>query len=158
LLCSERPPKWPRTQASQARRVSQERRADIRRLTLTAVLVAVVLTIGWTRAASSDNYGNATPAVKARMVRLIHRTFDRYGVSGVMLCIVNRESGFAPTAANWRDSNGGSFGLFQINGIWRHRGESTAAFARRMFNPYANAAVAVQLYRASGLRPWGNGC
>ncbi len=122
------------------------------------LLLAAALVAGTAGVASSDNYGGVTPAVKARMVALVHRTFDRYGVSGVMLCIVNRESGFNPRAANWHDSNGGSFGLWQVNGIWRHRGESTSSFAARLFNPYANAQVALALYRSRGLGPWGGGC
>ncbi len=108
--------------------------------------------------ASSDNYGGVSRSMQARMVALVHRTFDRYGVASVMLCIVNRESGFNPKAANWHDSHGGSFGLWQINGVWKHAGESVQHFAGRMFNPYTNAAYALALYRSSGLGPWGGGC
>lgn len=127
-----------------------------------AVTAAIALTAA--AAASADNYGGVPSSYRARMVALIHRTFDRYGVGSFFVCVANRESGFNPRAANWHDSHGGSFGLFQINGVWSPRGYVSRGdrvsmnWVRRMWNPYQNTAVALSLYRRSGTVPWGGHC
>jgi hypothetical protein len=92
------------------------------------------------------------------MRHVIRSTFGYGSVGDTMLCIAKRESHLRPRAANWTDSNGGSFGLFQINGVWRHRHESTMHFARRMWNPVTNAKFARWLLRTRGLEPWGGSC
>jgi hypothetical protein len=66
---------------------------------------------------------------------------------------------FNARAANWGDrhSDGsrGSFGIFQIGALHRSRGESVAAFARRMFDPIANSRLAYRLSRGgTNWRPW----
>ncbi len=126
--------------------------------------LVVACSLGLASASLADNYGRVTPRVKAQVIALIHRTFDRYGVGDFMLCVVRRESGFAPTAANWRDSHGGSFGLWQINAVWSPRGyvsrsdPVSMAWVHRMFDPQQNAAVALALYRRSGTGPWRGHC
>lgn len=107
---------------------------------------------------------NPTPYENAR---LVHSTFARYygvDVASEMVRCMYRESHGDEKAANWRDSNGGSFGLLQINGIHRWKRESMAAFRARMWNPVENVAQAVRLYRdardiyGNGFQPWGGGC
>lgn len=108
--------------------------------------------------ASAHGKGVETPHAGIRMTQVIHSEFGYGWLGRTMTCIAKRESHLRARAANWHDSNGGSFGLFQINGVWRHQGESTMHFARRMWNPIANVRLARQLYRTRGLEPWGGGC
>lgn len=97
--------------------------------------------------------GQGAPELTAQQA--IARTFGETTVSArrVAYC----ESKLRPRAANWSDrhSDGsrGSFGLFQIGALHRARGESVAAFARRMFDPLQNARLAYRLSR--GGRSWG---
>jgi soluble lytic murein transglycosylase-like protein len=74
-----------------------------------------------------------------------------------MVRIMWRESGGNPRAANYRDANGGSYGLLQLNGAHRWRGESMAAFQQRMWDPVSHLAAAKRLYNGSGFGPW-RGC
>ena len=120
----------------------------------TIVVVAFALVAG---TASADNYGGVTPAYKQQMVRLIYKNFGSGWQGQAMVCIAQRESGFNPRAANWHDSHGGSFGLFQINGSHAPGGYATRAWVSKMFNPYENIKVAVRLARG-GLGPWGGSC
>lgn len=74
------------------------------------------------------------------------------------MCIVNRESGWKPTAINWNDrhANGrGSFGLFQLGRI--HIGMVGGDW-RRFLDPLTNVRVAHRLYLRAGWGPWGGGC
>jgi len=106
--------------------------------------------------ASADNYGtNGTE--RARMTTLIYKTFGTGWQGRTMLCIAKRESGLNPRAANYHDSNGGSYGLLQLNGVHRWGGESLAQFQRRMWNPVTHLQAAKRLARG-GLGPWGGGC
>lgn len=124
-----------------------------------ALVLAICSTAGaGTKVNQGHGYGGVPGAVRAKMQGLIHKAFDRYGIGNLMVCIAGRESGFNPMAANYGDSNGGSYGLFQINGIHRWAGESLRHFEWRMWNPYSNISFAVRLYRTSGLGPWGGGC
>jgi hypothetical protein len=92
----------------------------------------------------------------------IRHEFGTGRLGGCMAAIAWRESRNNPRAANWTDrhSDGsrGSFGLFQIGALWRRDGESVAAFAVRMYDPAASAALAHRIYRRYGLQPWGNHC
>ena len=93
-----------------------------------------------------------------RMQHIIRSVFGSGWLGATMNCIAWRESTMHPWASNWTDSNGGSHGLFQINGIWRTRGETPRHFAIRMHNPWNNVRMARRLYLARGLEPWGGDC
>lgn len=90
----------------------------------------------------------------------VHRYWSGWQATSMLRC-VKRESGFNPKAVNWRDANGGSHGLFQINGIHR------IAFSKVWHLRYtikANVQMAYRLYRAdqakggSGFGPWRGPC
>jgi hypothetical protein len=97
---------------------------------------------------------------------MVMKTFGpRYGPT--MVRCMNRESGGNPLAANWGDSNGGSFGLLQLNGVHRWRSESMAQFRARMWNPVTHLQAAKRLFDSArrdrssgynGFAPWGGGC
>jgi hypothetical protein len=93
---------------------------------------------------------------------VIRREFGTGPLAGCFAGIAWRESRYNPRATNWHDLHAdgsrGSFGLFQIGALNRRPGESVAAFARRMYDPAANAALAHELYRRFGLAPWGGRC
>lgn len=116
---------------------------------------AVVVTATFVSAASADNYGT-TPAEKAKMKTLIYKTFGTGYVGQCFIRIAARESGFNPRAANYRDVNGGSYGLLQLNGVHRWKGESLSQFQRRMWNPTTHLIAAKRLARG-GFGPW-RGC
>lgn len=66
-----------------------------------------------------------------------------------MVAIAKAESGFNTEAVNPRDPNGGSFGLFQINGA--HKLDN-----RRLLSDAAyNTEAAKRIYDSQGLRAWG---
>jgi hypothetical protein len=123
--------------------------------TLMATL-ATTIALAIPATATADNYGGNSRSEQNRMVGLIYREFGAGWLGRTMVCIARRESGLNPRAANYHDTSGGSFGLFQINGI--HARGSFTAWVRRMWNPYVNIASARALYRSSGLAPWGGGC
>lgn len=106
--------------------------------------------------AQADNYGTSRTEAQ-KMEGLIYKTFGHGWQGRTMVCIARRESGLNPRAANYHDSNGGSYGLLQLNGVHRWRGESLAQFQRRMWNPYTHLQAAKRLARG-GLGPWGGGC
>jgi hypothetical protein len=116
------------------------------------ILLTVLLVVA---AARADNYGT-NPKEKAAMKSLIVKHFGSGWRGQTMLCIAGRESGFNPRAANYSDSNGGSYGLFQMNGVHRWRGESLSQFQRRMWNPTTHMQAVVRLARG-GLGPWRGG-
>jgi hypothetical protein len=120
-----------------------------RRIAVT-IAVLLVLTVIWVDASR----GAREPAT----VTAIRAEFGTGWLAGCFTGIAFRESRYNPRAANRRDVNGGSYGALQINGVWRRRGESVAAFARRMYDPAANAALAHSIYRRYGLGPWGGRC
>jgi len=124
------------------------------RITLCAIVAAVATTFA--SAASADNYGTSR-AEAAQMSALVYRAFGGGWQGRCAVAIMWRESGGNPRAANYRDSNGGSFGLMQLNGVHRWRGEPLSSFVRRMTNPYTHLEAAKRLYRGSGFGPWG-GC
>jgi hypothetical protein len=115
-----------------------------------------VIAMAFSSAAFADNYGT-TPAQAKAMSALVYRTFGGGYVGSCMVRIMWRESGGNPRAANYHDSNGGSFGLLQLNGAHRWRGESLAAFQRRMWNVKTHLAAAKRLYNGAGFGPW-RGC
>lgn len=121
--------------------------------------VAVVASLALPTAASADNYGGVSSAYRAQMKQLVYQYFGTGWKGQTMVRCVARESGFNPRAANWNDSHGGSFGLFQINGIHDPApGKyATRAWISKMMNPVENIKVAVRLARG-GLGPWGGGC
>jgi hypothetical protein len=102
--------------------------------------------------------GTAEPPV----VTAIRHEFGTGRLAGCFTAIAWRESRYNARAANWTDRHAdgsrGSFGLFQIGALWRQPGESVAAFARRLYDPAASAALAHRIYRRYGLQPWGNRC
>jgi hypothetical protein len=115
----------------------------------------VVLALAGATAATADNYGT-TPAVQARMTRLIHRYFDPTGYGDTMVRCAARESGFNPRAVNWA---GPVFGLLQIRyGVWSHPWESLMHFAYRMWNPRNNLRLGLQILRRQGIAAWNGGC
>ena len=63
--------------------------------------------------------------------------------AAVMAALALQQSGGDPTAVNHSDPNGGSWGLWQING-----GNSS------ILDPLANAKAAVAMFRQDGLSPW----
>ena len=93
---------------------------------------------------------------------VIRHEFGSGRLGGCFMAIANRETGgtFDPAAANWGDRHAdgsrGSFGLLQIGALWRRPGETVTAFARRMFDPAQNAALAHRIYRRYGIAPWGS--
>jgi len=121
----------------------------VTRLTIGLVALVVVVGVVFTRAAAGTTL---------QMQRIIRAEFGPGQLGLTMRCIAVRESHLNPKASNLRDANGGSYGLFQINGIWRRPGETTRHFAWRMHNPWNNARMAHRLVRARGLEPWGGGC
>ncbi len=122
-------------------------------LLLTSV---VVIMAAFVSSAQGANYGTSR-AESAKMTRMVYQTFG-YGWQGrCMVRIMWRESGGNPRAANYGDSNGGSYGLLQMNGAHRWRTETLAQFRTRMWNPITHLAAAKRLYASSGFSPWG-GC
>lgn len=122
----------------------------------TLTVLAAALALALPAVASADNYGT-NPREAAQMKSLIYRYFGTGWKGQTMIRCARRESGFNPRAANYSDSNGGSYGLLQLNGVHRWRGESLAAFRQRMWNPITHLEAAVRLARG-GLGPWGGQC
>lgn len=117
-----------------------------------AVLIAATL-VSAASAGRQDNYGGVSAAEKQRVVREVYRYWNGWEAQR-MLCIIGRESGFNSRAVNWRDSNGGSHGLAQANGIWaRTMGELWS----QRYTIKGGVAIAHRIYRASGWRAWGGG-
>ena len=122
---------------------------------VTIAIAIAVVSLAFAGTASGDNYGTNS-AERAQMKALILKTFGSGYVGQCFLRIANRESGFNPRAANYRDSNGGSYGLLQLNGVHRWRGESLSQFQQRMWNPVTHMQAAKRLARG-GFGPW-RGC
>ena len=118
--------------------------------------VVMFLALAVPTAATADNYGTSK-AQYAKSKAMVMAVFGpRYGPT--MVRCMNRESGGNPLAANYGDSNGGSYGLLQLNGAHRWREESMAAFRARMWNPVTHLQAAKRLFNSDGLGPWGGGC
>jgi hypothetical protein len=115
-----------------------------------------VIAMAFASAASADSYGTSR-SESASMTALVYKTFGTGYAGRCMVRIMWRESGGNPRAANYHDSNGGSYGLLQLNGAHRWRGESLAQFQQRMWNPATHLAAAKRLCNGSGFGPWG-GC
>ena len=115
-----------------------------------------VIAMAFASAASADNYGTSRTESNS-MTALVYKTFGSGWQGRCMVRIMWRESGGNPRAANYGDSNGGSYGLLQLNGAHRWSGESMSAFRARMWNPVTHLAAAKRLYNGSGFGPWG-GC
>ena len=125
------------------------------RVTRIIAIASTVVALSFVGAASADNYGTSSSQA-SQMKRMIYKTFGTGYVGQCFIRIANRESGFNPRAANYRDSNGGSYGLLQLNGVHRWRGESLAQFQQRMWNPVSHLQAAKRL-AAGGFGPW-RGC
>lgn len=100
--------------------------------------------------ASADNYGCKSPSQCEAMTKIIYAQFGSGWQGRTAVCIARAESGLNPRAANWRDANGGSHGLFQINGIHRW---AYGKGAHSIYDPRWNAKVAYRLSRGGNL--WG---
>jgi len=124
----------------------------MKRILLMAAILAALLV----PSAQADNYGT-TPAQYAKSKALVLKYFGNGWKGQTMVRCMRRESGGNPLAANYRDANGGSYGLLQLNGVHRWRGESLRQFQLRMWNPHTHLQAAVRLARG-GLGPWGGGC
>jgi hypothetical protein len=126
---------------------------------LAGYLVAVALAV--TAAARA---GDGYPGDARQVVNAIAAEFGAGPLGACFWKIAARETGgtFNPRAANWHDRHAdgsrGSFGALQIGALWRRHGETVAHFARRMFDPAANARLARRLYERFGLAPWGGSC
>lgn len=120
-----------------------------------AATAATIAVLALPAAAQADNYGTSKGEA-ARMTALIYKTFGTGYTGQCMVKIMWRESGGNPRAANYTDVAGGSYGLLQLNGVHRWRGETLAQFQRRMWNPHTHLIAAKRLARG-GLHPWG-GC
>lgn len=101
-------------------------------------------------------WGCATPAEKALVQRTIVKHFGSGWLGRMMIRCARRESGFNPYASNFHDSNGGSYGALQINGI--HARGNFTRWRWRMYNVENNVQQAVALYRGGGISHWGGGC
>lgn len=113
--------------------------------TLCAVLVMVLTPSaqsGSTHSGHPTCWGCATPQEKAQTKKAIRAVFGHGWRGRVALCIAEHESGFNPYAVNWSDSNGGSHGTFQLNGI--HRYSAWARWSKR-YIPWHNARAAYAL-------------
>jgi len=118
--------------------------------------LAIMAALAFSSTASADNYGTSK-AQYAKSKAMVMAVFGpRYGPT--MVRCMNRESGGNPRAANWGDSNGGSFGLLQLNGVHRWRSETMAQFRARMWNPVTHLIAAKRLFDSSGFGPWGGWC
>lgn len=118
-------------------------------------IATIVAVLAFAGTATADNYGTSNTE-KAQMKALIYKTFGTGYVGQCFIRIAARESGFNPRAANYRDSNGGSYGLLQLNGVHRWSGESLSQFQARMWNPKTHLIAAKRLARG-GFGPW-RGC
>ena len=115
-----------------------------------------------------SNGSSATASHSKESVRsLIYSKFGNGWLGREMVCIADRESNLEHDAWNrtdkhWDNRLGyyiyGSFGLFQLGALHRRDYESVTAFRIRMFQPKENVQRAYELYKSSGLSPWGGGC
>jgi hypothetical protein len=130
--------------------VTGHRRAVALALALLVLVVAAVIV----------ETARGTDRQQLVAARVIRAEFGTGWLAGCFLSIARRETGgtYDPRAANWADRHAdgsrGSFGLLQIGALWRRRGETVDAFARRMFDPAANVALAHDIYRRYGVTPW----
>lgn len=121
-----------------------------------ALILAILAAAVVTQVALADNYGTSSSQY-ARSKAMVMKVFGpTYGPT--MVRCMNRESGGNPLAANYGDSNGGSYGLLQLNGAHRWRGETLTQFRQRMWNPITHLRAAKRLFDSSGFRPWGGYC
>ena len=68
--------------------------------------------------------------------QMILGTFGAYGQKALRVALC--ESNLDPTVSNWDDPNGGSHGLFQINGVWGYT-------PGQLYDPAFNIGVAYKL-------------
>ena len=79
------------------------------------------------------------------------------------MAIIWRESRCLPDAHNPRDPNGGSYGLFQINGFWCQPSRYHAAgylarigvtYCNELYQPLTNIQAAYVIWQLLGWGPW----
>ena len=130
------------------------RQRVIRYIALLALCFFVGLATQLVASARADNYGGVGNSTKAAVRAEVAKQFPSWTHSRVY-CIIGRESGWNPRAVNWRDANGGSHGLFQINGINRRTmGESLWA---KRYTIWGSVRMAYLLWRGRGFAPWSGG-
>jgi phage-related tail fiber protein len=115
-------------------------------------VLAVLIPLATVSAAAGENYGT-TRAQARQMTAMIYQTFGTGYIGQCFVKIAWRESGMNPRAANYGDSHGGSYGLLQLNGVHRWRGETMTQFRQRMWNPVTHLQAAKRLAR-EGFGPW----
>jgi hypothetical protein len=125
---------------------------------LAAVALALVLALLVLLAVAAEQAHGSRARDAQRVVNAITREFGDGPLGACFWKIAWRESTLDPRKENLTDPNGGSYGALQINGVWRRPGETTGHFARRMFDPAANARLAHLIYRRFGFQPWGGRC
>lgn len=130
--------------------------------TVIAMLLAMLLAIVVVLAVAVETARGDRARDARRVVDAITREFGAGPLGACFWKIADRESRLDPRAANRHDvhSDGsrGSYGALQVGALWRRRGESVEAFARRMFDPVENARLAHRLFDRYGLAPWGGRC
>lgn len=115
------------------------------------------------------DWGCATTAEKNSVLVEIKRSFGTGSTGQEMVRCAKRESGLNPYASNFHDSNGGSYGALQINGIhardvkgrWVSKWRNPVDFNKwrwRMYVAKNNVRQAVALYHGGGMSHWGGGC
>ena len=113
---------------------------------------ACLLIVLFAPSAQAENYGCVSKKQCTKMERLILKKFGTGWSGQTALRIARCESGLNPRAVNWGDGGGVSAGIFQVNHVHRHSGESLLTFAKRMWNPVANINYAYRLSR--GGKSW----
>jgi hypothetical protein len=126
------------------------------RLRATLLAVGLLLVVVLAVAAEQAQASRAREA--QQVVNAITAEFGDGPLGACFWRIAWRESTLDPRKANRSDPNGGSYGALQINGVWRRHGETVDHFARRMFDPAANARLAHRIYHLLGFQPWGGRC
>ena len=83
---------------------------------------------------------------------------------GTVARIIYRESGCKADAYNAKDTAGGSYGLYQINGFWCRpnkywptgwlQAQGILQTCNELFNPVVNTNSALAIWHNSGYGPW----
>lgn len=83
---------------------------------------------------------------------------------GTVARIIYRESGCKPNAYNPKDTAGGSYGLYQINGFWCRpnkywpkgwlQAQGILQTCNDLFDPVVNTNSAIAIWHNSGYGPW----
>ena len=89
----------------------------MKRLLVVAAAVSTIALLVGVQTSGADSYGTtrAEASSSEAAVKAVFRPYGRY-VENCMVRVMWRESGGNPRAANYHDSNGGSYNLLQLNG------------------------------------------